>query len=169
MRTLQQCFFSIFILMVCVFATNAEAHQQKEAYSTVLFNKRTDNIEVSHRFYIHDAEHALARILNKHTDIMSNTETQQEFANYIQAQFRLANQDKELLELGSVGYEVEGKFFWVYQEIKNPNSISAVYLKMTALQEVWPGQINHINVEHEGKTRSVRLGFEDEWQKISIF
>jgi hypothetical protein len=168
MRTLQQGFLSICILMVYFFGTNAMAHQQKEAYSTVLFNERTNNIEVSHRFYIHDAEHALARILNKHADIISNAETQHEFAHYIQAQFRLANQNKELLELGSVGYEVDGKFFWVYQEIKSPNSISAVYLKMTALQEVWPGQINHINVEHQGSIRSVRLGFEDDWQKISI-
>ncbi len=144
------------------------AHQQKEAYSTVLFNDNTGNIEVSHRFYIHDAEHALGHLLKKHVDIIKSEQTQQDFANYIQQQFRLGDESKQLLALGSVGFEIEGKFFWVYQEIKQPKTIKAVYIQMRALQDVWPGQINQINVERNSKTKSVRLSEDDDWQKISF-
>lgn len=161
--------FNIIILLITVLTTHISlAHQQKEAYTTVLFNDRTGNIEVSHRFYIHDAEHALAKLLDKRADIMSNEQTQTEFAQYIQQQFRLADSNESMLELGSVGFEIEGKFFWVYQEISKPKDITGVYLKMRALQDIWPAQINQINVEYKGKTRSVRLSFEDEWQLINI-
>lgn len=161
-------FHLLFITITLLMSSLVAAHQQKEAYTTVLFNNNTGNIEVSHRFYIHDAEHALGRILKKHTDIIKSDETQKDFANYIQQQFRLGDENKQLLELGSVGYEIEGKFFWVYQEIKQPKTIKSVYIQMRALQEVWPGQINQINVERDGKTRSVRLSDDDDWQKLTI-
>ena len=164
MRVLHLLLITIALMMSCI----ANAHQQKEAYSTVLFNDNTGNIEVSHRFYIHDAEHALGHLLKKHADIIGSKETQQDFAQYIQKQFRLADENQQLLPLGSVGYEVEGKFFWVYQEIKQPKTIKAVYLQMRALQDVWPGQINQINVERNGETNSVRLSEDDDWKKLSI-
>ncbi len=149
-------------------STIGHAHQQKEAYSTVLFNDRSGNIEVSHRFYVHDAEHALADLMAKRVDIIKDEQTQQDFAEYIHKQFRLADENKTLLPLGRVGFEVEGKFFWVYQEIAQPAEIKGVYLQMRALQDVWPGQINQINVQHNGETRSVRLSLDDEWQLITL-
>ncbi|WP_371373325.1 DUF6702 family protein [Thalassotalea aquiviva] len=164
MRIIFFCFYCLATLT----SSMVFAHQQKEAYTTVLFNDRTGNIEVSHRFYLHDAEHALGKTLKKQGDLYASRETQQDFANYIQQQFRLADDKQRLLPLGSVGFEVEGKFFWVYQEIAKPDHINGVYIQMRALQDVWPGQINQINVDHGGKTRSVRLSINDTWQKISI-
>ncbi|WNC67672.1 hypothetical protein RI845_14240 [Thalassotalea nanhaiensis] len=166
---------AILLAVVTLLTSNlAAAHQQKEAYSTILFNDRTQNIEVSHRFYIHDAEHALVKLLNKHADLIGSVDTQKEFAEYIQNKFRLLDDNKQLLPLGSVGFEIEGKFFWVYQEIKQPEVLTAVYVKMAALQDVWPGQINQINVEHSDikakskKSRSVRISEHDDWQRITV-
>lgn len=156
------------VFAVLTAGSNALAHQQKEAYTTVLFNDRSGNLEVSHRFYIHDTEHALAHLFKGKADIISDTNTQQKFADYIQSKFRLLNQDKQLLELGSVGYEVEGKFFWVYQEIPQPEDLQALYIQMQALQEVWPAQINQVNVERNGKTKAVRINKDDEWLKLPV-
>ncbi|TLU61511.1 hypothetical protein FE810_14745 [Thalassotalea litorea] len=154
--------------MLAMFSFNSAAHQQKEAYTTVLFNDRSGNIEVSHRFYIHDTEHALSHLFNGKADIISDQNTQQKFAGYIQEKFRLLNQDKQLLELGSVGYEVEGKFFWVYQEIPQPSGLQALYIQMQALQDVWPAQINQVNVERNGKTKAVRINKDDDWLKLPV-
>ncbi|WP_394175101.1 DUF6702 family protein [Thalassotalea litorea] len=155
-------------LIMAIISFHSAAHQQKEAYTTVLFNERTANLEVSHRFYIHDTEHALAHLFKGKADIISDQQTQQRFADYIQQKFRLLNQDKQLLELGSVGFEVEGKFFWVYQEIPQPENLEALYIQMQALQEVWPAQINQVNVERNGKTKAVRINNEDEWLKLPV-
>ncbi|NMP14894.1 DUF6702 family protein [Thalassotalea sp. Y01] len=164
----------ILTMFVMMMSTVVSAHQQKEAYSSILFNERTNNIEVSHRFYLHDAEHAIADILGSNSDLLSDLASQQNFATYIQKQFRLLDQSKNPLALGSVGFEVEGKYFWVYQEIAQPENLSAIYIKMRALQDVWPGQINQINVEYSdqptngNKVRSVRVSEDDDWQRIEI-
>ena len=65
------------------------AHQQKESYTTVNFNQRTSNIEVVHRFYLHDAEHAINRMLDTKADIINNKQSQAAFAQYVKQNFGL--------------------------------------------------------------------------------
>ena len=174
MKTITTIFSVLTAFIMLLMANNALAHQQKEAYSTILFNDRNGNIEVSHRFYIHDAEHAIVKLLNKNADLIGDSKSQTDFAQYIQSKFRLLDNNKNLLPLGSVGFEIDGKFFWVYQEIKQPQNLSSVYIKMGALQDVWPGQVNQINVEYTDieakskKSRSVRIKEDDDWQNIII-
>jgi hypothetical protein len=147
----------------------SHAHQQKEAYITLLFNERTSNIEVSHRFLLHDAEHGLALILKGAGDLSSDEITQQRFADYVQQNFSLRNADDKALSLTTVGHEVEGKYFWVYQELSIPET-NELKLKHTALHELWPTQTNHINVEKDGWVKSVRLQKIDSsrWHSIKI-
>jgi len=146
----------------------ALAHEQNEAYTTILFNQHSENLEVTHRFSTHDAEHALIQLFGKDADILQNTETQKDFAAYVKLRFQLQNHAGESLMLADVGYEVEGKYFWVYQEMPIPENLSSLRIKMQALQEVWPEQTNYVNVEKDGLTRSVRLGKGDGWKTILL-
>jgi hypothetical protein len=132
------------------------AHQQKEAYISLLFNQRTGNIEVSHRFLLHDAEHGLGLVLEGAGDLSIDEPTQQKFSEYVQLHFAVASDNGELITLLPVGYEVEGKYFWVYQEAKIPNT-ETLKLRHSALHELWPTQTNHINIEKDGWVKSVRL------------
>lgn len=162
------------LLLTCLLTLSSmlgvsHAHQQKEAYITLLFNERTSNIEVSHRFLLHDAEHGLALILKGAGDLTSDEITQQRFADYVQQNFSLRNADDKALSLTTVGHEVEGKYFWVYQELNIP-ATNQLKLKHTALHELWPTQTNHINVEKDGWVKSVRLQKIDgsRWHSINI-
>lgn len=143
------------------------AHQQKEAYSTILFNSRTGMLEVSHRFYVHDAEHALELATGESADLSSDEQSQQSFADYLLSHFAIKVQD-QLMPLNVVGFEIEGKYFWVYQEIEHSLNITAVSVKMTALQEVWPTHTNHINVQGEHGVRSARLNATDDFKEIKL-
>lgn len=51
----------VVLTVICAsfFSAQLQAHQIKAAITTVLFNQRTENIEVMHRFNLHDAEHAV--------------------------------------------------------------------------------------------------------------
>ena len=109
----------------------ANAHQQKESYSEILVNERSGNLEISHRFYIHDAGHAIGRILAKmqntnkpklSRDWQNDPVSQQYFADYLSQHFFLrqvvtSDTIQEPLALNLVGFEVEGKYFWIYQEM----------------------------------------------------
>jgi hypothetical protein len=151
------------------YPSNSIGHQQKEAYISLLFNPRTGNIEVSHRFLLHDAEHGLGLVLDGAGDLSVDPLTQQKFSQYVQQHFAVATDDNEPIVLESVGYEVEGKYFWVYQEAKIPNT-ETLKLRHSALHELWPTQTNHINVEKDGWVKSVRLQKENDsgWHAIDL-
>jgi len=156
-------------VLSCLASTSSFAHQQKEAYISVLFNQRTGNMEVSHRFLLHDAEHGLSLIIKDAGDLSTDAATQENFSEYVQKHFEVANSESQTIKLKPIGYEVEGKYFWVYQETAIPDT-SELKLKHSALHELWPSQTNHINIEKDGWVKSARLQKENgaRWQTISL-
>ncbi|MCO4799344.1 MAG: hypothetical protein KC484_09025 [Colwelliaceae bacterium] len=156
-------FLFILSAILLVVTGSAYSHQQKAAETTVLFNKRSGHLEVSHRFYIHDTEHAVQSLFDKKADIISSEKTQQQFANYVAKQFLVHTLTDETLPLTDVGYEVEGKFFWVYQETKIPSKLDGVKLFNGALRELWPTQINMVNIEGKGQVRTLYFSDNKDW------
>ena len=138
-----------------LFSTWANAHQVKAAITTVLFNPRTQNIEVMHRFNLHDAEHAVKVLFDKHADIMEEEKTQQAFADYVSNHFALLNGEEKSLDLGLVGFELDGNHFWVYQETAQPPELDGLMIRHDALRDLWPTQVNTLNVEGNGPLKTL--------------
>ena len=113
------------------YSTAAQAHQIKAAITTVLFNPRTENIEVMHRFNLHDAEHAVKALFDKHADIMDDVETQQQFADYV------------------------AHHFAIYQETAEPPVLEGIKIRHDALRDLWPKQVNTLNVEGKGDIKTL--------------
>ena len=132
----------------------AWAHQQKEAITRVLFNPRTNNIEVMHRFLLHDAEHAVKELRHGDSDILNSTDDQTFFSEYVYQHFVIADQGGKVLPLNPVGHEIEGRFFWVYAETTIPDSIVSLTLSHDSLRDIWPEQVNLVNVERNGNVQS---------------
>ncbi|MBB1270800.1 DUF6702 family protein [Shewanella sp. SR44-3] len=151
-------------------SAHAQAHQQQETYTSVRFNSRTAMLEVQHRFYLHDAEHAAKRLLDKNSDLISDPVSREAFAYYAIAKFALQDADKQPLPLSYVGTELDGKYLWVYQETPITNKMQDIWITMSTLQEIWPQQINHINLEKDKKVTSVRLNASgiNQWHKLSF-
>lgn len=142
------------------------AHELKAALTSVLFNTRTNNIEVSHRFYLHDAEHAVKAIFGNKADIIGSEATQKQFAEYVNSRFAMANEKGEILPLKAVGFEVERRFFWVYQETEQPTVLQNLTIAHNALRDLWPDQINSINIEGKGDIKS--LTFADSVELLTV-
>ncbi|WP_438944560.1 DUF6702 family protein [Shewanella electrica] len=153
-------------LLLMLMAQLAAAHQIKAAITTVLFNTHTQNIEVMHRFNLHDAEHAVKALFDKKADILGDDKTQQQFADYVAARFELLDANGAPLQLKSVGYEIEGKFFWVYQETAEPPNLQGLTIRHNALRDLWPAQINTLNVEGHGDIKT--LTFRDNVELLSV-
>lgn len=158
-------FKTVILLVVAslVSASLALAHQQKSAETTVLFNKRSGQLEVSHRFYMHDTEHAVQSLFDKNADILNLKKTQQQFADYVAKQFRVRTLADKELPLTSVGYEVEGKFFWVYQELEIPKKLDGLKLFNGTLRDLWPTQINMVNIEGKDGVRTLYFSESKDW------
>lgn len=150
-------------ILVMVASASAFAHQQKAAETTVLFNKRSNQLEVMHRFYMHDTEHAVQALFDKNADILNSEKTQKQFADYVAKQFLARSLGNEKLLLNNVGFEVEGKFFWVYQETTLPANLKGIKLFNGTLRELWPTQINMVNIEGKGDVRTLYFSENKTW------
>jgi len=150
------------LLIACV----AHAHQMKTAITRVLFNERTHNIEIMHRFYVHDAEHALRKTTGKQVYLLENVQAQKQFAHYVTQHFALGFGSAEPVALIDVGQEVDGKFIWVYQELAIADAEQTLWFRFDAMQDYWPEQINQVNVERMGVVRSLQFNRHSNWQSL---
>lgn len=159
-----------FIMLVgLLFSGSLSAHQQKEAYTSLIFNARTGNVEIAHRFYIHDAEHAVKRILGKQADLISGSETREKFYRYVASRFALKNQQGDRVEVKTLGGEVEGKFLWVYQEVEDTELLQLAWIDIQFLYEVWSRHRNIVNIEYPNTIKSLRLEKSDRWKRLPAY
>ena len=147
------------VLIFSLVAPGSFAHQQKSAVTRILFNANSGNIEIMHRFLVHDAEHAAAQIIGERQTLLESSESRQLFSSYVINRFAIdveyANGASEELDLTYVGEELDGQFVWVYQEIENQTEIKAMTVISMALRDIWPGQSNLVNIEKAGEVLSL--------------
>lgn len=148
---------SVFSCLLVV--SSSFAHEQKTAVTRILFNPASENIEVMHRFLVHDAEHAAGKVFGVGQNLLESAESRELFSSYVVNRFsieaELSTGEAIEVELNYVGAEVEGQFLWVYQETSNIDSVASFTMVNMALRDVWPDQSNLVNVERDGKVYSI--------------
>lgn len=150
----------LFLTIVSIFwATCVYSHEQKTAVTRILFNPTTNNIEVMHRFLVHDAEHAASQIFGVGQNLLESADSRELFSSYVINRFsmeaELSDGNAVEMALDYIGTEVDGQFLWVYQEVGVIEGIQSFILVNMALRDVWPDQSNLVNVEKDGKIFSV--------------
>lgn len=143
------------------------AHQIQHATSLIDF--KTNNIvEISHRFYTHDAEAVSASLLGKHEDLLQSQQAQDTLCVYIIGEFQMSYQGHDPIPLETVGCEIEGKYFWAYQEAAYNHIPSAIGIKFGAFHETIPKHINLINVKIDQRITSLELKANDSWKRLTL-
>jgi len=137
----------ILAVLAAMVAIPVMAHQKQVAMTTVSFNQRTGSIEVIHRFYTHDTEHAMSIISGHRVDIIMYQEIQEAFGEYVHRNFQLLGQDRNQLPLSLVGVEVDGHYIRVFQETAIPEQVTGLVVVNSSLLDLVPGQVNTVNVE----------------------
>ena len=146
----------------------ASAHQQKAALTQILFNPRSETIEIVHRFYLHDAEQAVQLLFGADADIHDKEETRFTMARYAAGSFALWDDQDKPIELGLVGFEVDGSFFYVYQESESKQDPSGLTIRHSALRDIWPDQMNTVNIEGKGPLQTVLFDGENALQTVAF-
>lgn len=148
------------------------AHEQKTAVTRILFNDRTGNIEIMHRFLIHDAEHAASMIFGAGQNLIESTQSRELFGSYVVNRFAIEfthdDGEQEDVALDYIGEEVDGQFLWIYQELKDPGTVAAMTVLNMALRDVWPDQSNLVNIEREGELFSLSYSDSAEVRRIEF-
>lgn len=148
---------SLVALLLLGLAATATAHQLQAALTTIEVNPRSQLVEIVHRFYAHDAEHALAEVAGTEGDIHTDSALQQAFGRYVARHFSLIDAEGTPLEPELVGAEVEGDFLWVYQQLPGEAFDRIARVGHDSLQEVWPDQENRVNLRRDDGVRTLIL------------
>jgi hypothetical protein len=144
-------------LLLLGLATSSTAHQLQAALTTIEVNPHSERVEIVHRFYAHDAEHALDQVAGIRGDIRTDRALQEAFGRYVARRFSLTDADGSALEPELVGAEVDGDFLWVYQQLPGEDFERIARIGHDSLQEVWPQQENRVNLRRDDGVRTLIL------------
>lgn len=160
---LNRAFLLLFAALAVVASSPSYAHQQKTAVTRLLFNSNTGSLEIMHRLFLHDAEHAANVVFGAKQNIIQSADSRALFGSYVVNRFAVAFDDNaSLQELAPIylGEEIDGQYLWVYQEVPDfatRHIGKALQLRVinSVLRDVWPDQSNLVNVERGGKIESI--------------
>jgi len=144
----------------------AWAHRQKKAMSHIEWNARTKMLEITHDLHAHDAEQVLARLGLIDTPDITSLRARANLALYVQKNFKIAALDGQNLTLTIIGAETDATYAHVYMETAMLKPPSGLLITNTILQEVFPTQINQVNMALGDNVKSVIFAKGDGQKKI---
>ncbi len=157
-----------FAATLCVAAL---AHRMPGSLSTIKTNPTTGSIEIIHRLHNHDAELGMVVITGNRQLTLDELDGRARLALYVEEQFSVAPlEDGEIgprLPLELIGAELDGDFVLVYQEYSG-DLPADVAVRDDILRDVFPAQVNHVNVATGDEVRSLTFSKEDEWLTLRL-
>jgi hypothetical protein len=149
----------------------AAAHRMPGSITTVKRSASSDGFEIIHRLHSHDAELGIAAVLGEGRISLENLVGRAQLALYVEGRFSIASQDaggvRSRLPLGLVGAELDGEFVLVYQEFAGELP-AKVAIRNDILRDVFPEQVNHVNIATGSEVRSATFSGDDEWRTLSL-
>jgi hypothetical protein len=146
-------------------APQAGAHRGHDAMSVVTLEP-DGKVMVSHRFEAHDLEPALAEIAPNAQTSLDDPDAIAELKTYLLAHFKLRADGAEVpLAVSSVDIGVrEVRMNYAGQVKGRPR---AVAIQTTILRDIYPRQVNQVEVKRGTFARTLRFGG-DEVQTVAL-
>lgn len=174
-RKPQRGLLGLALLWALLWTPASNAHQQKTAVTRLLFNENSGNLEVMHRLFLHDAEHAASVVFGEKQDLIESADSRALLGSYVVNRFAvqatLADGSTHEVSLDYVGEEIDGQFLWVYQEavgFAEATTAQQLDLINSILRDVWPEQSNLVNLERDGRIRSVTFTQGSDTHSLSL-
>ncbi len=143
------------LLAISLTSSPALAHRLEAALSVVEVNPSSGILEITHRLYAHDLEHALD-LGAVGAGYFETVEGQAAIKTYCERQFLIADGQGKAMPLQFVGAELSGDLLYVYFEAGRYRGRDLT-LDSNLLQDFTEAQVNQVNVRRNGKTVSARF------------
>jgi hypothetical protein len=156
--------------MLCI-AVLSYADRQPGSLSTIKTSPGTGNIEVIHRLHNHDAELGVIAIHGDRSQTLDKLEGRARLALYVEERFIVASvTDSDIgppIALELVGAELDGEYILVYQEFAG-RLPARIAVRNDILRDVFPEQVNLVNISTGGEVRSLTFRADDKWQFANL-
>ena len=154
------------LLAMALVSSPAVAHRIEAALSVVEVNATSGVLEITHRLYAHDLEHALD-LGAVGVGYFETPEGQAAIKAYCERQFLIADGEGKAMPLQFVGAEVSGDLLYVYFEADRYRGRDLT-LDSNLLQDFTQAQVNQVNVRRDGKTVSARFQSDTAAKRIGL-
>lgn len=142
----------------------ALGHRAPGSLSTIEYNPRTGNTEIVHRLHSHDAELGVGAVIDRPDLSVLSLEDRALIALYVEEQFRLESEEGPLRP-GLVGAEIAADYLLIYQELPGPLP-DVIRVRDDILRDVFPEQINQVNIDIGGTVHSLVFANDDGWRRF---
>lgn len=139
----------------------AHAHREKATVSKIEWSEKDGFLYVTHIFHIHETEVSLFKAGITQSAKFESLRARAQLALYVQDAFKLASLKGDSIELEVLGAEIEGRDVYVYQQVELPQAPDGLIIDCNLLRKFVPSQINHVDVNLAGQTRSLAFRGED--------
>lgn len=154
-----------FGLAALVTAASVPAHRAPGSLTSIEWNAQSGKTEIVHRVHSHDAELGVGEIIGVSDLSVLTLEGRASIALYVEERFAIASGGKRL-PLDLVGAELVADHLLVYQERPGPLPES-IRVRDDILRDVFPAQINQVNIASNGIVRTLAFAGDDTWREFS--
>jgi hypothetical protein len=142
-------------------ALSAAAHREPGSLTTIKWNASSGKTEIVHRLHSHDAELGVGQVLGIADLSVLNLEGRAIIALYVEARFRITAGEEDI-QLDLIGAELAGDYVLVYQE-HSAELPAQIHVHDSTLRDVYPAQINQVNIEDGDTVHSLVFTADDDW------
>lgn len=142
----------------------ALAHRAPGSLSTVEFNQRTGKTEIVHRLHTHDAELGVGAVIERADLSVLSLEDRALIALYVEEKFQIESEEGPVYP-SLVGAELAADYLLIYQELIGPLP-DVIRVRNDILRDVFPEQINQVNIETDGRVQSLVFANDDGWRRF---
>ena len=153
------------LLLLLLTPLLALAHAYHASIAELRYNPAKRQVEISIKVFIDDLEKALSQdqLTAVHLD---EPRAQALAAAYLQRSLRVGTKPGEALPLQFVGMQAEQDAYWLHARVSLPagRPLTGLRLRHTLLLDLFPDQMNIVNLEAGGKKQSAlfRAGHEEQ-------
>ena len=162
-KTLLRLFQQVAVVCSLAAAGLAAAHRAPGSLSTVEYNSSNDTTEIVHRLHSHDAELGVGTMLEQADLSVLTLEGRAWIALYVEERFQIESEEGPL-PLSLVGAELAADYVLVYQEMQG-RLPEVIDVRDDILRDAFPEQINQVNINTDGRVRSLMFTNSDEWRR----
>lgn len=155
------CRRAFVVVLLLGIAVSAAAHREPGSLTTIQWNASSGRTEIVHRLHSHDAEIGVGEIMGIADLSVLELEGRAVIALYAESRFRIAA-GAEDIELDLIGAELAGDYVLVYQE-HSAELPPQIRIHDSILRDVYPAQINQVNIEDGDTVHSLVFTAEDDW------
>jgi hypothetical protein len=159
------------VLAVVLFALGSQpafAHKFHASLAEVEYVPSTHVVEVAIRVFPDDLEDALAQRAHKHVRLDRTPNAEQLAAEYVQTAFRLVDATGNEARFEWVGMEVKADSAWLYVQASAPNGVAGMKLRDALFFELFPDQVNTVNVKQASARATLVFKTGDAEQAIAL-